>query len=188
MAITGLLATQLAGCMTVPPEATGLHAVAHADALVLKEPASYEIVGGLVNMRLRRTLLPGVYRAEKENASGVFYQGEGRLLRVERVDDPGSTHTPSIHYEIGGVWIPKDTSQSPRVWRYVVDSDANPGAAKVAAPAGTPILPGSIGSGIGNGIVNALIRADIGKIALLEDPKNLDFASKVMAGTHTAPQ
>jgi len=185
------LAWPLAGCVSVPPQAQGLTAVTRSDTLVIKEGTYYDEVRGLLKIHWRYTLLPGVYRAEKENASGVFYRGTDRAVVLERLDENGHTKSPGAIYRTGGVWIPKDNPKDLRVYNDVEATEhLGPGITEngqptatvhVTAPPRASIAQTGLGAGIGASVVGAAIQADVGKIVLW-DPPGATFADRVLQG------
>jgi len=184
-----VLMVQLTGCASAPPEAQRLAAATRADVIVLDQDASYERMAGVMKDHWRYTALRGTYRAEKENASGVFYRGEGRPIVFSRIDDPGSTRAPYVSYRTGGIWVPKDSTQSARLYFYFEAKEySSPTSPVSSIPAGTPIVPGAVGAALGGAIVNGIIQSKVGEITFYETPLDMDFSSKIVANIHSAPQ
>jgi hypothetical protein len=203
-AVATVVAAQLVGCIGVPPQPKGLTASTSQVTIDIKEPISYLVVKGINRQHWRYTLLPGTYMAEKENASGTFYRGPDRPILAERLDvDTGKVRKNGGLSRIGGVWIPKGTTEGPRIYVlieagvYISSPSGAPTRAPVArsvpevgVPVGTPVIPGAVGGALAMAVVRALAdnKADVGKIIIWDTPMDPQFTAAILSSIHPGPQ
>lgn len=107
----------LSGCATSPdqyqPSTLKEHVVITADAL-------YEEKRGAFNSIWTVGLHPGTYTPELEGEGGVFFRGPPRCVVHQPGAKTGATNATTGVWanREGGIWIPSDRTQSPRVYFY----------------------------------------------------------------------
>lgn len=118
-------------------------------------------------------LAAGQYKAELEDASGVFYRGPGRSFRVLKEMYPG------------GIYITRPPEPVKyRLYYYktstpAVDSTAAASSiAQAATPGASPVAVG-VGAGIGAGIVSYMVHMNDGKLMLLQPIEGVDYRQLV---------
>ncbi|QNK66992.1 hypothetical protein [Variovorax sp. PAMC26660] len=208
----GILRTLLAcaicslglGC-AAPPEVSSLQKATSPRIVNLEADASYKFSGAF-GKEAEVHLLPGTYRLEKENASGQFYLGDLHSVWWMLGSDLALLR--------GGVWMPTDSSKSPRIYFYygyqeiraktLADAlsqrrelatkgspvrdgsiDAATAVALQSAPPTMSPLQAGVGAGIAAGLVGAL--ADFDSPVLYQPPTNEQFKT-VIDGVFRAPQ
>jgi hypothetical protein len=133
-------------------------------------------------------LLPGVYTSTQENSSGTFYYGASRSYFFHDVN------TGKYYLRIGGFWVPKSNTATPRLF-YIVDSQYSivtatsleaaikqNTATESASPNGPnfPTQPTNMaqgaGYGLGMGIVNAIAESETGNAILISSESDNGFS------------
>jgi hypothetical protein len=208
----GILRTLLAcaicslglGC-AAPPEVSSLQKATSQRIVSLEGEASYKFPG-VFGKEAEVHLLPGTYRLEKENATGQFYLGDLHSVWWMLGSDLALLR--------GGVWMPTDSSKSPRIYFYygyqeiraktLADAlsqrrelatkgspvrdgsiDAATAVALQSAPPTMSPLQAGVGAGIAAGLVGAL--ADFDSPVLYQPPTNEQFKTMI-DGVFRAPQ
>lgn len=125
-------------------------------------------------------LAAGEYRAELEDAFGVFYRGPGRSFRVLEETYPGGiyiTKPPApLKYRL---YYYKDKASAA-----AVDSTATAaGIVQTAAPTASPVAAG-VGAAAGTGIVSYMVHMNDGKLMLLQPIEGVNYPQLVRARNH----
>jgi len=134
-------------------------------------------------------LQPGKYTAEKQNSKGVFYRGEGRPVWSKNLESEGG-----LTVFQGGIWVPKNTTESPRLYTYLetkittiddLESYTNQYQEQqfTAGNSGMSTVAGTAAAGA---IAMALIAFDDGRITIWNDPEDSTFRSVVAMSIRTA--
>jgi hypothetical protein len=128
-------------------------------------PAAWPVGAGLA---------AGEYRAERENAEGIFYRGPNRSVLVRGLE--GKTSEKKYALMVGGFWMPKGQSDpKPKLYFFVEPSFPSvadvadlttpvpaPSTGKPASGDGFQISGASVAGGVVGGvIVDAFLKASI---------------------------
>jgi hypothetical protein len=125
----------------------------------LNDVTGYDVPAGLFGSdHWRYTVEPGTYTAEKEDDLGTYFRADGYPVTI----NGGATNLTWTH--AGGIWVPRDSSKSPRIYYYQDER----------RPTGLPENPGLV--------YTAIVNAEAGKIHLAFDAKDAAFATTVRAG------
>lgn len=120
------------------------------------------------------TLCAGEYKAELEDALGVFYRGPSNCFRHLNATYPG------------GIYITKPPAPVKyRAYYYMTSSEPADATnsveiAQAAAPTAGPVATGA-GAGIGAGIVTYMQHMNDGQLMLLQPVEGVDYARFVRA-------
>jgi len=165
-------------CATNPPAALDLKKPATQDVIELSERISFVKHQGLLKIRWEYGLMPGKYVAESANAQGTFYRGQGRPVWAR-----GGSETATAQINLGGIWIPNNDSDTPRL--YVIrEAEAHTAQnldqyalsySQNAIATGVPIGSAAIGSAVGTAIVGAIVAAEEGTIYIFDPSSDTEF-------------
>jgi hypothetical protein len=201
--LAGSVCSLVLGCAS-PPEISNLQKTTSPRIVDLETDASYKFPGAF-GKEAEVHLLSGTYRLEKENAAGQFYLGDLHSVWWMLGSDLALLR--------GGVWMPRDSSKSPRIYFYygyqeiraktladalsqrrelaTKGSSVREGGTDTAiaialqsTPAAMPPLQVGVGAGIAAGLVGAL--ADFESPILYQPPTSERFKT-VIDGVFRAP-
>jgi len=79
----------------------------------LPEKISFSSFRGLLKVKWDTSLNAGLYVSEREDDDGTYFRGPQGTFSNWSADYPGMSRT----YD-GGFWLPKDKTQSPRLYNY----------------------------------------------------------------------
>jgi hypothetical protein len=183
----------LAGCASGTRE--GMSKSTRNEEVVLAEPVSIFAVPGIGGRaRLETRAAAGVYRAEREDAQGIYFFGEGRpiLRKLTALSDGRLLQQFTSE---GGIFLPKDSAAPPRFFTILEtrhpDSKSSEQAAvqlgvqnAVMPPAGASPGMAAAGAAIGVAAVGAMVYAASGQVVLNREIENAMDKAKIYAGRH----
>lgn len=100
----------LSACANTAHLTEGLKSVEANDRFIVEKPLTYVELRGLANTRWEEGLLPCIFKPIKSNAAGTFYEGEGKCVTQNAMNN--SMGSP-FH---GGIWIPTDHRRAARLY------------------------------------------------------------------------
>ncbi len=160
-----VVAITLTACVTAP-DALDPTKLVKAEQSATLDVSQISLYDGQIS------LCAGEYKAELEDASGVFYRGPGNCFRHLKANYPG------------GIYITKPPAPMKyRVYYYMTssasaDATATVQIAQTAAPTAGPAATGA-GAGLGAGIVSYMQHMNDGKLMLLQPVEGVDYTRLV---------
>ena len=155
----------------------------------LEEDFSFEIqYGGINNVVARVTILSGTYRAEHEDAGGVYFRGPAQCFRTVNLN---STLQGALND--CGIYLPNANELAPRVYVYRRDASQQQAdttgtvnsLAAQATPKGAAVVSSAAGAALGGAIVDAIIASDRDKprfvAKTVQSHLDADFRAKLKA-------
>ena len=154
------------------------------DVIVLNEGVSY--ISPWMH-RIEYGALPGSYRAEGEDAKGIYYFGEGRSIWIRNE----VLYKDLARLHIGGIYMPKNETDTPQFF-YVFEKDVHTAEnienLTVERIASTATASPNIGVGvnvagavIGGAIVGAIIESAVGELTMIRETKDPAVIAKIRA-------
>lgn len=148
------------------------------------DKVSYSEVRGIQGFTWEQGILPGRYKAVGQNELGVFFKGDGRSFFYTVKHHDGTAYT---HLFEGGVWIPRQSTELPRLYllfetqaytttdldKYIADRTVS------TTVAGGSVGSSAVGGAIAGALVQGIINAEVGKINLWRDHKDMAFSARV---------
>ena len=128
----------------------------------LDEDYSFETrLGGINNVLARVTILAGDYRAQYEDAAGLYFLGPKGCYRTMNIDST----VPGIQADCG-IYLPNAQDLAPRMYVYRNDRPQDADTSRLAAqatPNRAPVVPAAAGAALGGAVVDAIVASDHGK-------------------------
>jgi hypothetical protein len=203
LALSACLVSCVSGPVAFPAES--VPSTSRQEIILLGRVLAYKVPQSVAVDEVGGGLLPGTYVAEREDALGIFYRGEGRPQFHGGVKGLAEKRFALL---TGGIWVSKNPSIPPRLYFYVeagypsVDTVENAVTANVAAKAAVAdaaapltssqianrpnvsIGQGAVAGAVAGALSAAPLAANVGKINFwpgINDPQFLLAVSRLQA-------
>lgn len=185
-----LFLSLLVGCASTTRE--GLQRTERNEEIVI-EPGFSVVSYSVMNVRHEEGLIPGIFKAEREDADGVYFFGDGRSVwsKNEIIQK-----IPRLY--VGGIYLPKKSSTAPRIF-YLFETKVHTTQdvdayiqQRIVSSTSMPAPGVSVGSTVAGNViagalVNGMFEAHVGHIEMFPSIKDEAVVKRIKAGHRRLP-